>query len=270
MALAKYGVASGQLLETETWLVILVLSILVSIILAGLLIIYLYSQKLIQLYRLQQNFINGFTHELKTPIASLQLFLDTFTKHKLSHDDMARYLEFMRKDTERLSHNVERILNLSKLEDKKYRTNLVTVEMNHFIQQLVQSVEHQYEDMKIEVEKSHDEIELVIDRGLIEMAINNLLSNASLYNLSTEKKVKIQILKQSKKVNVLVTDNGIGIEKKDLKKILKKFYQVGTSAKGSGLGLYIVSLIMKIHNGEIKVESEGAGKGSTFKLIFGN
>jgi len=74
----KYNLNAGQMLETETWVLILTLSLLVAVILGGLLIIYIYSQKIIQLYRLQQNFINGFTHELKTPIASLQLFWKRF------------------------------------------------------------------------------------------------------------------------------------------------------------------------------------------------
>jgi len=98
----KYHLNTKSLLDTETWVLVLILSLLVAVILTGLLIIYIYYQKMIQLYRLQQNFINGFTHELKTPIASLKLFLETFSRHDLPRDEQLKYLEYMKRDTSRL------------------------------------------------------------------------------------------------------------------------------------------------------------------------
>ena len=116
----KFNLDHGQLLESETWVVILILSILVGIILVGIFIIFVYNQKIIQLYRLQYNFINNFTHELKSPVTSLKLYLETFMKHEFSRDDQLTYLNYMVQDVERLADNINRILNLAKIESKIY------------------------------------------------------------------------------------------------------------------------------------------------------
>jgi len=99
-----------QVLAAQTWIVILVLSILVGIILLGLFIIFVYNQKTFRLYRLQRNFINNFTHELKTPVASLKLYLETFQKYDLPREDQLKYIGYMVNDADRLTHNINRIL----------------------------------------------------------------------------------------------------------------------------------------------------------------
>ena len=127
----------SQFLDLDTWVVILILSILVGLILLGIFIIFLYNLKTIRLYRLQQNFINSFTHELKTPVTSLHLYLETFMKHELSRDDQIKYLSFMLKDVERLLDNINRILNIAKIESKTYGGEFVRTD-------LVQAVEQFY------------------------------------------------------------------------------------------------------------------------------
>ena len=114
----KANLDPDQVLAPQTWVVILILSILVGIILMGLFIIFVYHQKTLQLYRLQHNFINNFTHELKTPVTSLKLYLETFRKYKLSRGDQLKYLCYMIQDADRLSNNINRILNLAKIESK--------------------------------------------------------------------------------------------------------------------------------------------------------
>ena len=116
--LEKANLESGQV--PHTWMVILVLSILVGIILMGIFIIFVYNQKTLQLYRLQRNFINNFTHELKTPVTSLKLYLETFRKYELPREDQLRYIGYMVQDADRLTHNINRILDLAKIESKTY------------------------------------------------------------------------------------------------------------------------------------------------------
>ncbi|MCX5834940.1 MAG: hypothetical protein NTV99_10615 [Deltaproteobacteria bacterium] len=89
---AKYQLDPEQFFEAQTWVVILVLSILVGIILVGVFLIFIYNQRTWQLYRTQRNFINNFTHELKTPVTSLRLYLDTFAKYELSREDQIKYI----------------------------------------------------------------------------------------------------------------------------------------------------------------------------------
>ena len=266
----KYNLNSANMLTTETWVLVLTLSLLVAVILAGLLIIYIYYQKMIQLYRLQQNFINGFTHELKTPIASLQLFLETFSRHELSREDQLKYLEFMKRDTARLSENVNRILNLGRLEDRNFKADFERQDLVKLIEHFLKNTPHLFEEGKVSFHTNIASVVLPIDTALFEMLLMNLITNALIYNKSKEKSVEIKLAAQGNNLILDILDNGIGIEKDQVKKIFKKFYQIGKSTKGSGLGLYIVQNIARLHKGDIQVTSPGIGKGSDFRIVFKN
>lgn len=267
--IVKYNLNSSQILQGQTWVFILVLSLLVAVILTGLLVIYIYYQKMIQLYRLQQNFINGFTHELKTPIASLQLFLETFSRHELKREDQLKYLEYMKRDTKRLSDNVSRILHLGRLEDRNFKADFHQENLIDVVANFIENVPHLFDEGKVFYETNADTFDFPIDRVLIEMVLMNLITNGFIYNKSIDKKVIVKIEKvDEQKLLIHVTDNGVGIDKTQYSKIFKKFYQVGKTAKGSGIGLYIVGQILKLHKAMIRVESPGIDQGATFTLTF--
>jgi signal transduction histidine kinase len=240
----------------------------VAIIMLGMMMIFIYYQKMIQLYRLQQNFINGFTHELKTPIASIQLFVETFLKHELKRDEQIKYLEFMKRDAERLSQNVNRILHLAKLEDKTFQANFEEKDLVLVINKLLKSTPHLFDTVEINFQHNRETILMKLDVSLFEMLLMNLITNGILYNKSERKKIEINLNQSDKKISLTVLDNGLGVEKSEQKKIFKKFYQVGKATKGSGLGLYIVASIVKLHHGEIKIESEGHQLGAKFIMEF--
>ena len=263
----KYNLNSKIMLDSETWVLILILSLLVAVILAGLLIIYIYYQKMIQLYRLQQNFINGFTHELKTPIASLQLFLETFSRHELPREEQVKYLDYMKRDTKRLSDNVSRILNLGRLEDRNFKADFNRQDLVSLIENFIQNTPHLFEDGKVVFHSDTKQVLLPIDKALFEMLLMNLITNAFIYNKSKEKLVEIELHLSGKNI-VLDFRDGIGLERSQAKKIFKKFYQVGKSTKGSGLGLYIVQNIARLHKGDIEAISMGPGAGSVFRLTL--
>jgi signal transduction histidine kinase len=270
----KYHLNSTGILQTETWVLILILSLLVAVILTGLLIIYIYYQKMIQLYRLQQNFINGFTHELKTPIASLQLFLETFTRHELPREEQLKYFEFMKRDTLRLQENVKRILNLGRLEDRNFRADFIQQDLVILIEQFLESTPHLFEEGKVHFHSEVPTLILPLDTALFEMLMMNLITNAFIYNNSREKVVDISLKVSGRQAILDFKDNGLGIERSESKKIFKKFYQVGKSTKGSGLGLYIVLNIAKLHKGDIRhlfIEADAADvkkSGSVFRLTL--
>jgi signal transduction histidine kinase len=264
----KYNLNSQQIFQSETWVLILTLSLLVSVILAGLLIIYIYYQKVIQLYRLQQNFINGFTHELKTPIASLQLFLETFSRHELERTEQLRYLEYMKRDTKRLSDNVNRILQLGRLEDRNVKAEFKEEDVVFIISEFLKNTPHLFEEGQVKFDSKIESYFMQIDYALFEMLLMNLITNAFIYNKSKEKIVTLTLKQEKKNLILDITDNGVGLDKVEIKRVFKKFYQVGKSTKGSGLGLYIVHNIVRLHKGEIFALSEGLGKGTTFRIIF--
>lgn len=264
----KYHLNSESLMQTETWVLILILSLLVAVILTGLLIIYVYYQKMIELYHLQQNFINGFTHELKTPIASLKLFLETFTRYELPRVEQLKCLEFMKRDTERLSDNVNRILNLGRLEDRNFKADFVKQDLVVIIEDFLNSTPHLFEDIEVSFRSDLKSLFLPIDSALFEMLVMNLITNALKYNKSNEKTLEISLSKHGDMIFLDFKDNGIGLDKNQAKKIFKKFYQIGKSTKGSGLGLYIVQSIAKIHKGEVYALSRGIGAGTIFRVCL--
>ena len=269
----NFNLDSGQFLEVDTWVVILVLSILVGVILIGIFIIFVYNLKMIQLYRLQNNFINNFTHELKTPATSLNLYLETFMKHELPRNDQLRYLGYMKNDIERLSENINRILNIAKIESKGYAGEFVFVDLVSMVERFLANHKQVFQNCEIAIHTpSVSSFSYHINLSLFEMLLMNLINNAVKYNESEHPKIDITFKLQNRRLHISFEDNGIGIEKGEIKKIFKKFYQSGRaddmSAMGSGLGLHLVQNIARIHKGKVIAESKGRGKGSVFTLIL--
>ncbi len=268
MFVRKHNLDARQLLDSHTWVTILILSILVGSIILGFSLVFVYYQKLIQLYRMQQNFISGFTHELKTPIASIRLFLDTFSRHDLPREEALKYIQFMKKDTDRLATNVDQILNLAKIEEKKYEPNFTTVDLNQYLEELVEKIHSPESGRNISFKPLKHSVKIEIDPPLFEMMLMNLVNNAFVYNNGDNKTLEIHLVHKSSNIFLSFTDNGMGIESNEFKKIFKKFYQVGKTSKGSGLGLYLVSVVAKLHRGSIEASSPGLGAGSTFQLTI--
>lgn len=269
----KFNLDSGQFMESHTWVVILVLSILVGIILMGIFIIFVYNQKTFQLYRLQHNFINNFTHELKTPVTSLKLYLETFIKYELSRDNQLKYINYMIQDVDRLSGNINRILNLARIESKIYGDDFVACDLVYTVERFYKNNIQLFRDCEINIyNPSNRSFSYRISPSLFEMLLMNLLTNAIKYNESHVPRVDITFEPGKDELRLRFEDNGIGIEKHEIKKIFRKFYQIGNSdnmsARGSGLGLYLVDSIAHIHKGRVKAESKGDGKGSIFTLIL--
>jgi signal transduction histidine kinase len=269
----KFNLDSGQILESQTWVVILVLSILVGIILLGIFTIFVYNQKTLQLYRLQRNFINNFTHELKTPVTSLKLYLETLIKYELPHVDQIKYINYMIQDVGRLSDNINRILNLAKIESKSYVGEFVESELVHTVIRFYNNNRHLFRNCEININNpSGRTYAYRINPSLFEMLLMNLLTNAIKYNESEIPTIDISFAPQKRNLNIRFEDNGIGFDKAEINKIFRKFYQVGRSdnrtAKGSGLGLNLVQNIARIHKGKVTAESKGSGMGSVFTLIL--
>jgi len=269
----RFNLDTGQFLTSHTWFVIMVLTVLFGVIIMGIFIIFVYNLKTLRLYRLQHNFINNFTHELKTPVTSLKLYLETFLKYELSRENQLKYVRYMLSDTGRLSEDINRILNLAQIESKSYAGEYVFQNLPETIDSFYQKNAHLFgnSDIKIHRPKGAPYFYL-INPPMFEMLLMNLVMNAIKYNNADVPRIDITFEKTQKKLIIRFKDNGIGIDKSELKKIFKKFYQVGRaddmSAKGSGLGLYLVDHIAKIHKGKITAESAGPGKGAMFNLIL--
>lgn len=259
--------------QSRTWIVMIIFTLIGGVILAGIFMSFVYYQKVLHLYNYQQNFINNFTHELKTPVTSLKLYLETFLKHDLSKEDQHKYLRYMLSDVGRLSGNINSILNLARLESHEYEGEFESRDLVVLTEHFLKNNGHLFPTGEIRlVNELKKSIILQVDPYLFEMLLMNILTNAMKYNHCEKCIVDIKFTSRLNKLMISFKDNGIGIEKKELKKIFRKFYQVGVSgamsAEGSGIGLYLVSIIAKIHGGEMTVKSPGPGNGSEFILTL--
>ncbi len=269
----KTNLDPQQFQSWQTWVVIMVLSILVGIILLGIFIIFVYQRKTQALYRSQYNFINSFTHELKTPTTSLRLYLETFIKHELPRDKQLKYLEYMLADVARLSHNINGILNLARIEAGIFSGELLVVDVVAEIEEFCRKNEQLFRGSEITMQQSPQECYYcALNQGLFQMLLMNLMSNAIRHNGSDCPQITITFSQTDKHVVILFTDNGIGFDKSQSKKIFQKFFQIERADShhvgGTGLGLYMVEQVVRLHKGKITAVSDGIGKGASFTLLL--
>jgi two-component system phosphate regulon sensor histidine kinase PhoR len=270
----RYHLDPNQFFEAKTWVVILVLSLLVGIILGGILLISIFNLKTLKLYRLQNSFINNFTHELKTPVTSLKLYLETFARHEIPREDQLKYIGFMLQDTERLSGNISSILNLARIESGVYEGEFTRVDLIDMMKGFLAGNRHLFPNGQIHIENPTSQSPMVsVIVPLFEMLLMNILTNAIKYNKAEPPRVDIAIQEEKDALSLHFRDNGIGIDKRELKRIFRKFYQIeqtdeGIPSGGSGIGLYLAQQIAKLHGGRITVHSDGKGKGTRFTLTL--
>jgi len=267
--IARTNLDPEQFVAWQTWVVIMVLSILVAIILLGIILVFVYQRKTLALYRSQHKFINSFTHELKTPVTSLQLYLETMTRVELPRDKQIKYLGYMLDDVARLTNNINGILNLARLEAKVQGVEFVTVDLVEEVVEFYRINEQLFRESEILVNKSAGQSYYCsINHSLFQMMLMNLLSNGIRYNENDRPKITISFSQTEDNVKLAITDNGIGFEKSQARKVFKKFFQIEeqelTRSGGTGLGLYMVDQVVRLHKGKVTAHSKGPGEGSQF------
>ncbi|MCP4022073.1 MAG: HAMP domain-containing histidine kinase [Desulfobacteraceae bacterium] len=267
----KFRIDPGLIFPSKTGMTIIVLTLLITVVLAGIFLAFIYYQKTVNLFRLQHNFIYNFTHELKTPVTSLRIYLETFIKHRLEPEDIQKYSQSMLEDINRLTENINSILNLARIESQNFGSEITKENLVNLIQSFLDKNASLFRNCDVQIENvSNIEFIYPVNLFLFEMLLMNIISNAIKYNESDSPKVTIVFKNYLQKVTIDFIDNGIGVNKREAKKIFRKFYQSGRDhkhdVKGSGLGLYLVSSIAAIHGWRVAVFSEGTGKGATFRI----
>jgi len=227
-----------------------------------------------QLSEIQKNFINNLTHELKTPISSIALSANVLTDKKIieTPNRLLEYAKIIRTQNERMSKNVEKVLNLASLEKNKIRLKPEPIHLKSFLEENTEHFKQSDYGRKSKIEtclNCKDEI-IFADQFHFSNLILNILENAVKY-CEKSPEIIIELRKENKRTEILFKDNGIGISKEHRKKIFKKFYRVPTgnvhNVKGFGLGLDYVLKIVKAHGWRIKVD-ENQPNGSIFTLII--
>lgn len=254
------------------WLILLEGCLLMLIILAGVYIIFVYWNKQARLNRLQSNFVSSVSHELKSPLASIQLYLETMKYQKVSKEESAEFVEMMLTDTERLASLINNILASSKYDPKNMQLQFQPVKLGAFIREVVEGLKRQFEERNCEVKlEIEEDFVLLMDTRAMQMVFNNLIGNALRYSPIGAPLI-IRVRKKKKFCEIDFIDQGMGLGKKDMKKIFRKFYRVtnkkSQNIEGAGLGLFISKEIVRTHKGQMRVFSEGPGKGSVFTVAL--
>jgi len=257
------------ILSTISWILILSALFIFIIILSFASAIYqLIKQK--QISKIKTDFINNMTHEFKTPIATINLAIDSIKNPKIinNKEKVIRYAEMIREENKRMHAQVENVLRISKLEKNQLDLSKDVVDLNDIIEDAILHVDLLVSDRKGYVKKHFDAIqsEILASRFHLTNVITNIIDNAIKYS---EEPPEIDIYTENagNKIIVKIVDKGIGMAKNVQKKVFNKFYREQTgnvhNVKGHGLGLSYVKSIVESHQGSVYVESE-KGKGSTF------
>ena len=200
------------------WLILFEGCFLMLVILAGVYVIFVYWNKQNRLNQLQSNFMASVSHELKSPLASIQLYLETLKYQQVSNEEEKDFVETMLSDTQRLSGLIDNILQSSKADPKSMALQFQSVNLGEFLSDVVKGHKRQFEekqcslDLKLEASPT-----LSLDKRALRMVFNNLISNALRYSPSGSS-LNIHLYKISKFWEVDFKDQGIGFDKKDMKK----------------------------------------------------
>jgi two-component system, OmpR family, sensor histidine kinase SenX3 len=244
-----------------------------GLIIAGLIVYTVFLVLEIRRNEDHDTFINSVTHELKTPIASIRLYLETLQSRALNDDQRRGFYDVMLADADRLNRTVEQVLRAGVASQKPKVIARAPVDMSALARECMDLAvaRHHLQPGAIALE-SHDEGPLMVrgDAEELRTSLTNLLDNAVKYS-SDAVRVTVSVAAPSPDtIWVRVQDRGVGIPRKQLKRIFRRFYRVQTrglkQVKGTGLGLYIVRSIARAHGGRVFAQSEGEGRGATFTL----
>lgn len=238
-----------------------------ALIITGLILNTIFLVREIRRNEQHDAFINAVTHELKTPIASIKLYLETLKNRDVGEAQRKEFYDVMLADNERLLGTVEQVLEASRTREKQRKLNVADHDLGELLADTISiaKARHHLDDAAIRMTSPSEPIAVRGDRGELQTAFSNLLDNAVKYTKG-EPKIAVKLRRSpTGKAEVYIKDNGIGIAQADLKRIFKRFYRVSDNgAKGTGLGLAIVRTIIEKHGGRVAAESNGIGKGSTF------
>jgi two-component system phosphate regulon sensor histidine kinase PhoR len=253
------------------WIILGIGCFFFVVIIVGVILFIVFLAREIMLNQLQKNFIDSVTHELKTPLTSIKLYIETLKKHDLAKEKKDDFLNIMLKDVERLDTLVDHILESAKLEHKR-PYHLKEIELEPLLKYCSEIISNRYSLEKENITLKTEKMIIKTDPTALQLVLINLLDNAVKYS---DKNIKIIIeayTNPSGKIDINIKDFGEGIPKLEISKIFSRFYRISNeitgNKKGSGLGLFIVKETINNLKGKIEVSSEGKNKGTTFKITL--
>lgn len=248
------------------------------LIIAGLVLNTIFLVREIRRNEQHNSFINAVTHELKTPIASIRLYLETLQTRQVDEVKRKEFYQVMLDDCDRLLHTVEQVLRASRTGHRRRHIHKTVIDLGELTRECLELARTRWrlDEKALRFVESLDRSGrpmILGDADELRAAISNLIDNAIKYS-DGKVDVSVEVVAPAdmddKRVTVRVSDRGVGVPRDELKRIFKRFYRaprrVATRVKGAGLGLFIVRSIVSKHGGKTFAESEGEGMGSVFTI----
>ena len=247
-----------------------------ALIIAGMVLNTIFLVREIRRNEQHDSFINAVTHELKTPVASIRLYLQTLQTRELDETKRREFYRIMLEDSDRLLQTIEQVLRAGSTGSRLRRIMRTRVDLGEIVRESVELARQRFhlDPMSLAYDQrvTSDHPMVLGDPEELRAAIWNLIDNAVKYS-SGDVQIRVRLEQiEGQRLAVRVSDSGVGISPAELKRIFRRFYRIPASVamrtKGSGLGLFIVRSVARKHGGRAFAESEGAGRGSTFTLLL--
>jgi two-component system, OmpR family, sensor histidine kinase SenX3 len=244
-------------------------------IIAGMILNTIFLVREIKRNEQHDSFINAVTHELKTPITSIRLYLETMQRRDVGEAQRQQFFTLMLSDTDRLLGTVEQVLTAGESGYKRGKRHHIDLDFEALVRESIElaRTRHHLDSGAIDFESEAPTTSTNLNADPIGLrtAVSNLLDNAIKYSGDKiEISVRLETADEDKLLILRVTDRGVGIPAPELKRIFKRFYRVpgrhSFKVKGTGLGLFIVRAIAKAHGGKAYAASEGEGRGTTISI----
>jgi signal transduction histidine kinase len=248
--------------------------ILFAILIAGVALNTIFIVREIRRNERQDSFLNAVTHELKTPIASIRLYLDTLTRRPVDEAQRQRFYAVMRDDTDRLLATVETVLKAGELGHRDRTHQRQRIELHPLVADCVATVltRHHLPPSAISLADVPGHVRLFVlgNPDDLRTAVLNLLDNAVKYSPEGVHIACRLAIERYTWVVLSIADTGLGLAPRELSRIFKRFYRAASNdrvkIKGTGLGLFLVRTIARQHGGDVRATSDGPGQGSTMLL----
>ena len=276
------GLVGGAVALNVGWIIVswreaglLLAGLLVfPLIITGLVLNTIFLVREIRRNEQHEAFINAVTHELKTPVASLKLYLQTLQTRQVDETKRQVFYRAMVEDSDRLLGTIEQVLRAGELGARAHRANRVAIDLSAIVQECLSLARARYR-LVPEALTYREASAGVVDRRVLgdedelKAVVSNLVDNAIKYS-GPDVRVEVELEQTDPAKAILrVRDRGMGISPSERKRIFRRFYRIpaiSTRIKGTGLGLFIVRSVVERHGGKVFAESEGPGHGSTFTV----
>jgi len=259
-------------MTTLRWVVYFLGTVLFLLLIGGLVVIVSLLVREVRLNERQSNFVSAVTHELKTPVASLKLYLDTLQMRDLPESRRVDFYRTMREDLDRLNSTINNVLNAAMYTDRPV-VDPQPLDLARLVRRAMDLTRTRHQLPRESFDYVGPEaLRLRGDAQALETAVLNLLDNAVKYS---KEKVEVEVevgTDGDGQAHLRVKDHGIGMSRAHLRVIFNRFYRIGAEVRrshtGTGLGLFIVKSVVKGHKGTVTAESAGPDRGSTFTVTL--